>query len=264
VWDLILNPFVTLITFLYSVLWNDVVLAIIVFTVLIRLITVPLTLSQQKSQRAMQEIQPQIRKLQEKYGNDREKMAEEQMKLFREYGYNPLSGCLPLFIQLPILFALYQAIQYALASNPMQLLGLSNRLLIPGLDNLIPLNNVWLGMDLTLSPGGVNPLWSYALPALVLVTTWYQYKVTMPAAPPPQEGQQPDPAQATTQSMSTIMPLMFGFFSLSFPVGLSIYFVVSNLIGIIQYRLMPTVTPKAPQPSPEVVNARTVKTKRKA
>ena len=108
--DFILNPFVTLLTFLYSVFNHDMVLAIIVFTVLVRLLTFPLTAQQQRSSAAMQQLQPELKKLQEKYKNDREKLAQEQMRLYREYGINPLGGCLPLVIQFPIFIALYQAI----------------------------------------------------------------------------------------------------------------------------------------------------------
>jgi YidC/Oxa1 family membrane protein insertase len=242
VWDLILNPFVTVITLLYSILGNNVVLAIVVFTILIRVLTYPLTIQQQRSMRAQQEVAPKLKKLQEKYKNDREKLASEQMALYKEAGVNPLGGCLPMVIQFPILIALYQAIIYSLASTPTQLIGLSGRLLIPGLDHLIPLNNVWLGMDLTLPPTA-NPIWAMALPALVLVTTWLQYKaMPQPASTPSADGK-PDQAQAMTQSMGTMMPLMFGFFSLSFSVGLSIYFVVGNIIGIIQYRLVPKPAP---------------------
>jgi YidC/Oxa1 family membrane protein insertase len=243
VWDLILNPFVTVITLLYSILGNNVVLAIVVFTILIRVLTYPLTIQQQRSMRAQQDVAPKLKKLQEKYKNDREKLSQEQMALYKEAGVNPLGGCLPMIIQFPILIALYQAIIYSLASTPTQLIGLSGRLLIPGLDHLIPLNNIWLGMDLTLPPTN-NPIWAMALPLLVLVTTWLQYKaMPQPAKPATTDGK-PDQTQAMTQSMGTIMPLMFGWFSLSFSVGLSIYFVVGNIIGIIQYRLTPK--PAAP------------------
>jgi YidC/Oxa1 family membrane protein insertase len=98
------------------------------------------------------------------------------------------------------------------------------------------LNNVWLGLDLTKAPTA-NPVWALIFPVLVLVTTWAQSKLTMPSTPPSDDGK-PNQAQAMTQSMTTMMPLMFGFFSLSFSVGLSVYFVVSNLIGILQYSLM--------------------------
>lgn len=237
-WDIILNPFITLLTLLYSLLGQNVVLAIVVFTILIRIAILPLTAQQQRSTKRMQELQPELKKLQEKYKNDREKLAQEQMALYKEHGVNPFGGCLPLLIQFPILIGLYQAIIFTLAATPFQLFDLSGRFLLPGLDHLVPLNNMWLGMDLTKPPTN-NPTWALALPALVLVTTWAQSKLTVPATPPStSDDGRPNQAQAMTQSMTTIMPLMFGFFSLSFSVGLSIYFVVSNLVGIVQYSMM--------------------------
>ncbi len=236
--DFILNPFVTLLTFLYSVFNHDMVLAIIVFTILVRLLTFPLTAQQQRSSAAMQELQPELKKLQDKFKNDREKLAQEQMRLYREYGINPLGGCLPMVIQFPIFIALYEAILVSLATTPLQVLGLSNRLLIPGLNTVIPLENMWLGMNLAQAPnlgaGSVLPL---ALPVLVVVTTWLQFRVTMPPPVPNDDGK-PNQAAAMSQSMGTIMPLMYGFFALSFSVGLSIYFIASNVIGIVQYALM--------------------------
>jgi len=240
-WDLILNPFVTILTWFYSVLNQDIVLAIIVLTVIIRFLTYPLLARQQESSRKMQQLQPKLKKLQEKYKNDREKLSEAQMKLYREHGVNPVGGCLPLLIQFPILIGLYQAIFFALAATPFQLVDLPERLLIPGLDHLIPLQRMWLGMDLTLPPT-TNPTYALILPALVLVTTWAQSKLTMSMSKQNKSDNDDDDdssvggqAQAMTQSMTTIMPLMFGFFSLSFSVGLSIYFVTSNLVGIVQY-----------------------------
>lgn len=236
--DFILNPFVTLLTFLYSVFNQDMVLAIIVFTVLIRLLTFPLTAQQMRSSTAMQKLQPELKKLQEKHKGDREKLAQEQMRLYREYGINPLGGCLPMVIQFPIFIALYQAIIHALANTPLQLLDLSGRLLIPGLDSNIPMNNIWLGMDLTVAPNlGDGSIVAIILPVLVVVTTWLQFKVTMPPPAPSEDGK-PNQAAAMSQSMGTIMPLMYGFFALSFSIGLSIYFIASNVIGIIQYAMM--------------------------
>jgi YidC/Oxa1 family membrane protein insertase len=235
-WDIIVNPFITILTLLYSVLNNDIVLAISVLTIGIRLLTSPLLIQQQRSARAMQEVQPLLAELKEKHKNDREKMAQAQMQLYKEHGINPLGGCLPLLVQLPILLALYQAIIYGLAATPFQLIDLSGRLLIPGLDGLVPLNNVWLNMDLTLPPT-VNPVYALIFPVLVLVTTWLQSKLTIPPPPPSEDGK-PNQMAAMTRSMTTIMPLMFGFFSLTFSVGLSIYFVVSNVVGIIQYSMM--------------------------
>jgi YidC/Oxa1 family membrane protein insertase len=240
--DFILNPFVTLLTLLYTV-FNDMVLSIVVFTVLVKLATYPLTAQQLKSSQKMQQLQPEMKKLQEKYKGDREKLSQEQMALYRQYGVNPVGGCLPLFIQFPIFIALYSAINFALASTPTHLIDLTGRLLIPGLEQAIPLNNLWLGLDLTLPPNISNPpstlvlIVSLAMPLLTMVTTWLSFKITMPPPAPSEDGK-PNQMQSMTQSMSTIMPLMYGFFALSFSVGLSIYFIVSNLAQIVQYMLM--------------------------
>ncbi|MCY4064655.1 MAG: YidC/Oxa1 family membrane protein insertase [Chloroflexi bacterium] len=250
-WDLILNPFVTILAWLYAALNQDIVLAIVVLTVIIRFLTYPLLAKQQESSRKMQQVQPQLKKLQEKYKNDKEKLSQAQMKLYRENKVNPVGGCFPMVIQFPILIGLYQAIFFALAATPFQLVDLSERLLIPGLDSLIPLQRMWTPipqlasilpeLDLTLAPTE-NPHYSLLLPLLVLVTTWAQQKLTMMTTKQKSdkkdddEDDKPRGGQAQMmQSMTTIMPIMFGFFSMTFSVGLSVYFVTSNLIGIVQY-----------------------------
>jgi YidC/Oxa1 family membrane protein insertase len=232
----IVNPLITVLALLYSLFGNNIVIAIAVLTIAIRLATSPLLIKQQQTTTKMQELQPRLKKLQEKYKNDRERLAQEQMKLYREMGVNPLGGCLPLFIQLPILIALYQAIILGLASSPFQVVDLSDRLLLPGMGNLVPLQNMFAGMDLTLPPTS-NPAYALAFPVLVFITTWMQSKLTIPAPKPNEKGELDQTAQMT-RTMTTIMPIMFAFFSLSFSVGLSIYFVVSNLVGIVQYTLM--------------------------
>jgi len=233
-WDLIINPFVTILTWLYAALNNNIVLAIVIFTALIRLLTLPLMVRQQQSTAKMQELQPQLKKLQEKYKDDREKLAQAQMELYREAGVNPFGGCLPLLVQFPVIIALYQAIYFALAATPYQLVDLSERLMIPGLSGLIPLQNVWLGMDLTQPPAPPNnPIYALALPLLVMATTYLQSKMAMPPSSGPVDPN--DQAAAMTRSMTTVMPIMFGMFALSFSVGLSIYFIVGNVLGILQY-----------------------------
>ena len=235
-WDIILNPFVTILTLFYSIFNQDIILAIVVLTIIIRLLTYPLLARQQESTKKMQTLQPKLKQLQEKYKNDREKLSQAQMELYREHGVNPLGGCLPLLVQFPILIGLYQAIIFALAASPFTLVDLSERLLIPGLDGLIPLQHTWLGMDLTLPPT-TNPQYALILPLLVMATTWLQSKFSMATNTNTQtsDDDKPNQAAAMTQSMTTIMPLMFGFFALSFSVGLSIYFITSNIVGIIQY-----------------------------
>jgi YidC/Oxa1 family membrane protein insertase len=236
-WDFIINPMTTLLILMYSFLGNNVVLSITILTVLLRVIMYPIFAQQQNSAKKMQEVQPRLKKIQEKYKDDKEKLAQAQMELYKEAGINPLGGCLPMLIQFPIFIALYQAIFYALAATPFQLVDLSERLLIPSLSGLIPLQNTWLGMRLTEPPSPpLNPTYALIMPALVMVTTYIQFKMTsaQTAAPASDDGQ-PNQAQAMTQSMGTIMPIMFGMISLSLSVGLSIYFIVSNLVGIAQY-----------------------------
>ena len=240
-WDLIINPMVTLMTLMYSLMGQNIVLAIVVLTFIIRMLMYPLFARQQQSTKQMQEVQPKLKALQEKYKDDREKLAQAQMELYKEAGVNPFGGCLLLFVQFPIFIALYQAIFFAVASTPFQLVDLSERLLIPGLDGLIPLQNTWLGMSLTASPAPPdNPFYALALPALVMGTTYFQFKLSQARMGTASQSMTnddgtPNQAAAMTKSMGTIMPVMFGFISLTLSVGLSIYFITSNLVSIIQY-----------------------------
>jgi YidC/Oxa1 family membrane protein insertase len=227
--DFLTNPFTTALLFLYQFLGQNIVLTIVVFTVLIRLLTYPLTYQQIRSSKAMQELQPKLKKLQEKYKGDREKLAQEQMRLYREHGVNPLAGCLPLLIQLPILLGLYGAISRALASTPLQLLDLHHRILVPSLSHLVPLQNRFLWLNLA------QPDPTFILPILVVATTWLQQKLMTPATA---SADPKDPSAAMARNMNVMMPLMIGIFSLSFASGLSIYWIVSNLAGIAQYAMM--------------------------
>lgn len=264
--DIIVNPFITILLFLYQILGGNVVLAIIVFTILVRLATYPLTMKQQRSTKAMQEIQPEMKKLQEKYKNDRERLAAAQMELYREYGVNPLAGCLPLLIQFPILIGLYRAIVATLAATPLQLLDLSGRLWINDLSSAVPMDSRFLWLNLA-TP---DPL--YILPILVVVTTWLQQKLLTPATASSSSGDKStDQAAAMSRQMMMIMPIMFGFFSLSFASGLSIYFIVSNIIGIGQYAMMGKIDlkqtlglKKGEEPAPVPVSKRAAKAKARA
>ena len=223
----ILRPMLNALLGLYSVLGGQFWLAIIFFTVIVRVIMTPLMLPQQRSAKKMQELQPRLQELQKKYGKEKEKLSQEQMKLYKEAGVNPMGGCLPMLIQFPIWIGLYQSIIQALGYQPLQLVNLSQNI-YPFLDRIwtaVPLNRYFLGMDLALTPQQLGGL-TYALPILVAFTSWLQTKMTTPATG---DGQ----AAGMSQSMTLMMPLMFGFFSLNFSTGLSFYFIVSNIIGII-------------------------------
>ncbi len=122
-WDMIIiNPMVNTLLWIYGLL-NNFGLAIIVFTILVRLITHPLTVQQMKGTQKMQQMQQskEYQALQKKYKDDKQKLQQEQMKLYQEMGINPLGSCLPLVIQFPIIIGLYQAIIRVLAVTPMQL-----------------------------------------------------------------------------------------------------------------------------------------------
>ena len=129
IWNLvIMEPMLNLLVLLYSVLFNNFVLAIIGLTIVVRLLTFPLTQRQIRSMKAMQELQPEIQKLQKKHAKDREKLSAATMQLYQEHGVNPMMGCLPLVIQMPIWIGLYQSVYQALGSTPEQFVGLSQRL----------------------------------------------------------------------------------------------------------------------------------------
>jgi YidC/Oxa1 family membrane protein insertase len=232
VFDFIAYPLANLLLLLYNFLGQSTVAAIAVLTLLINLLVLPLTLSQQRSARKMQEFQPELEKLQKKYSKDKERLAQEQMKLYKEAGINPMGGCLPLLVQMPIWFGLIGAIRYCIPSTPLALFQFSHHIYkwLPGVVGLVPLKSTFLGMDLGQPP---NPTqwWSYSLPVLVLVTSWLQQKLLTP----PSAGDSQSQAAMMNRQMQIMMPLMFMFFTLQYATGLSIYFIISSLIRMVQY-----------------------------
>ncbi len=235
--DFIIYPLANVLLLLYHFLGHQTVAAIAALTILIRLLILPLTLGQQRSAQKMRELQPEIEKLREKYGDDQEKMAQAQMDLWKKEGINPAGGCLPLLIQLPIMISLYRAIIFCVPSTPLQLFQFSRHIRVdqwlPNLAGLVPLQSTFLGMDLGQPPTPAQ-WWSYALPVLVFATSWLQQKLLAPTSSGSSEGQ-PSQSEMMTQQMQIMMPVMFGFIALQYATGLSIYFIISNLIGIVQY-----------------------------
>jgi YidC/Oxa1 family membrane protein insertase len=233
VWDKLIQGFVLALIWLYRALGSSewsLVLSITVLTIAVRLVTVPLTLpsqrSMRKNSRKMQSIQPELDKLKKKYRNDAQKLQQAQLELYKEHGINPLSsltGCLPLLIQLPVIWAFYQSISRALAAQPGEMLVLSEYLsAVPSLLSVVPLPSKWLWFNLA-RPDMI------VLPLLVAGSTWLQQKLTAPAT---QTSSTDAQAAQMSQSMMVTMPLMFGFFAMQMPAGLSIYFIVSNLVGM--------------------------------
>jgi YidC/Oxa1 family membrane protein insertase len=239
-WDIFINPAITALVLLYQVFGNNIALAIAALTVILRLVMYPIFVGQQEQSQKMSALQPEIDAMKEKYKDDKEKQLQAQQELWKREGINPLGGCFPMLLQLPLFIALYSAINLALAATPFELVDLSNRLLLPGLQGLVPLQNTFLGMNLTLPPTPPsNPIYAYALPALVALTTYFQFKMSTGTRPKPADNKasnsQPDQAAQMQQSMAMTMPIMYGFISLSFSAGLSLYFLIGNLVGIVQY-----------------------------
>lgn len=227
-WDLFINIFINVLLTIYNAIGQNFGIAIILFTILIRIVTWPLNAQQMKGAKAMQDLQndKEWQAIQKKYAKDKEKLAQEQMRVYREKGINPFGSCLPTLIQFPIIIALYQSIIRALASTPLDLLKLSRSIIFPFLNvsDLIPLNSKFLWMNL----GQPEPY--YILAIIVAVTTYIQSKLTLPPSTNPN-----DQSAAMGQSMAYTMPLMLGWFALTFPSGLAVYFITSNVLGIVQY-----------------------------
>jgi YidC/Oxa1 family membrane protein insertase len=239
-WNLlIVDPMTNALLFIYSVIGQNFGLAIILFTLLVRLITYPLTARQTKSMQALQELQKSEKwlEMQKKYKDDREKIAQEQMKLYQEAGVNPFGSCLPTLIQFPIIIGLYQSISAALSTTPLQLVALSQRLypFFSNMTDLVPLKSHFLWMDLSQPERLYLPfLPEFGIPllaVLVVITSYFQTKLMTPAnAGDPQSAQM-------SKMMNIYMPFFMGWLSYSFPAGLAVYFVTSNLSTIVQYAL---------------------------
>jgi len=222
IWDLIiLSPMINILIVVSSALFNNFGLSIIVLTIIVRGITTPLTLKQLRSTKALQELQPKMAELHQKYGKDKQKLAQEQMRMYKESGVNPAGCLLPMLIQLPIWISLFQSIIRVLAIVPEDFLKLSGHLYSawPQVFSLVPLNSRFLWLDLAV------PDRFLLLPILVGGTMWLQQKMVTSKTGDPKQ-------QAQSQMMLWIMPLMFAFLTLQFPSGLALYWVVSNVISI--------------------------------
>ncbi len=179
-------------------------LAIVIMTIIIKLVMFPLTKKQIQSTKAMMSIQPKMKALQEKYKDDKQRLNMELANLYKTEGVNPLAGCLPLLIQMPIMIGIFYGIRdYDYAAHPE-----------------IVTSFLWL-KDISLS----DP--TYILPVLSALTTFIQTKQTMP-----------DTGNAQNKIMMYFMPLFIGYISLTFPAGLVLYWVVMNIMQIAQQALM--------------------------
>jgi YidC/Oxa1 family membrane protein insertase len=220
IWNLlIVNPMMNILVFIYSIVGNYGV-AILIFTILIKVVTLPFTMQQQKAMKAQMAVAPKMEAIKKKFAKDPQKLQQAQLELYKTEGINPLSGCLPMLIPWPIFVAFYQSVQSVMSTQPEQFMQLSQHIL-PALAKHVPVNEVFLWLNLSRP----DPL--FILPVLAGVTTWIQQQMMqMPSS----DAQ----SQSMNKTMGIFMPIFMGYITWSFASGLAVYWVAFNIIGIIQ------------------------------
>jgi YidC/Oxa1 family membrane protein insertase len=229
IWSAFVGIFEQLILY-FSTLTGSVGFGIIIFTILARIVILPLTLRALKSSRRMQELQPQIKELQRKHGKEPQKLQEETMKLYRENKVNPVGGCLPLLLQLPIFIGVYQAVYHLMVVE--QRVNLSDAAKVAMQDPAIQalfsqpfLGVIDLGVATFGGDGFAGPIY-VIMPILSVVMQLAQQLMATPRVQDPQQ-------KAMTQAM-LFMPLVFGYIAFTFPTGAVLYWVTSSVIGVVQ------------------------------
>ncbi len=219
---LLIDPLTNLFIF-FTAITGNAGLAVILLTIFIRVVTLPLNLKQMKTTRTMAALAPRLQEVQKRFSDPRRR-SEEQMKLYKEFGVSPL-GCLSsTLVQMPILFALYRTFSTAIGESPEAVIELSQKLYdIPFLRESMPLPADFLWMNL----GQPDP---FVIPVLVGITTYVLQKMTMMPAMTEQQ-------RAQNSMMNLMMPMVFVFITLSLPSGLGLYYVLSNVIGMVMQYL---------------------------
>jgi len=234
--DFIARPLGMLLKIIFDFV-GDYGYSLIIFTLITKILLLPINIKQTESTKRMNEINPKMKEIQEKYKNDKEKMNQKLMELYKEHNYNPASGCLPSLIQMPILFAMFYVIR-----EPVKYVFL-NAEVYEGIAK-----NFWWITDLGKPEMSATLLRvaGFGLPILAILsaaTTYYQMKMISPKKAKTGKGKG-DQTQQTQNMMTNIMPIMFGWITLSVPSGLALYWVVGNVFTIIQQHFM--IKSKAP------------------
>jgi YidC/Oxa1 family membrane protein insertase len=233
--DIFVLPILNLLMFLHFIV-GDFALSIIVLTVLIRLVLFPLTLKQLKSTKAMQQIQPLIADVKKQYPKDQRAQLEATQAIYKEYGINPLAGCLPLVVQLPILYGLYFALRSVVSATSVAVI---NSQIYPFLPKLSVASNIASLTDFRWFTF-LNPAWhislgvadpTHILPILAALATFVQLRMSQPR----------NVASGSSNAMATqmkimqyIMPFFTLFIAWGFPAGLALYWTTSSLFSMVQ------------------------------
>ena len=263
-WSSLIVLATKLLTVLYGFTHNYGV-AIILLTILIRLILYPLMQKQMVSMREMQKIQPLMKEVQEKYKNDKERLNKELMALYKEHKVNPMSGCLPLLIQMPILILLFQTLRVFEYLDPITNNIAGGFLWIANYYNVIENGELVAKAGLALSerliPFGFFRIeYIGILPFLVGGSMYIQQKMTSTDSGGG-VGKDGGSAQQTQKMMTIMMPLMIGFMSFSLPSGLTLYWFTSTLLGIGQQYLINKKMPAIVDMTKKVVSDKATKGK---
>jgi len=218
--------------------------SIIISTALIRLILYPFTASQLKFSKKMQEMQPHLNRLKQKYKDDPKRVQVEQMALYKEFGINPAAGCLPFIVQIVLLLGYYNAIHKVIALKPAETISVINSIVY---FDFLKLEQAWstnfFGLPLEKSPSQLVHIFGYALILIPIGTAVLQLiQSKMMAAPKPatavaksqKNPQEPDFSQLMQSQMLYMTPFIIGYVSYQFPLGLSLYWNTFTIFGIIQ------------------------------
>lgn len=213
--DILSKPLLIFMIWLHNYVSNYGIV-IIIITILIKILFWPLTAKSYKSMKSMQKLQPQIMKLREKYKDDREAMNREMMQLYRTYKVNPMGGCLPMVIQIPVFIALYRLLDYSLELRH---------------------SPFWLWMDDLSAPDRLFHF-AYKIPLMQEPTGIPVLTLLMGASMLLQQKMAPTPGDPTQAKIMMFMPIFFTFIFINFPAGLVLYWLVNNLLSIGQQYLI--------------------------
>ena len=233
IWNGASGLLLAVLEFLYGIT-NSFGLAIVLLTILIRLALYPLNQKQMVSMQQMQKIQPRLKVIQEKYGNDKEKMNQETMRLYKENKVNPAAGCLPLLVQLPILILLFNVLRtydfadtsfFGVLLGSSTTAGLAQAVGVPVDPTTGTYGIMAVLTGIMSNPGGLSNIGLYGGNLLLLIAisflTWAQQKLSGNSNP-------------QLEMMNTIMPFFMGFICLSMPGGVMLYWGLSSLMGVVQ------------------------------
>ena len=222
IFGFIAQPLGYLLAGIYSVVGNYGI-TLILFTLIVRLCLFPLYANQIKNQMKMADVQPKIKALQTKYANNKEELNRKMMELYKEESFNPMKGCLPMLIQMPILFGLFMLLR-----NPAQYLPDSQ------LDNMIFAVHesfLWIGSL------GQADLW--ILPILAGITTYISFSMTQSQTPMTGgDNAMAGQMQGMMKMMKYFFPVMIVYMGRTFPAGLALYWFIGNLCTILQFHVL--------------------------